>query len=142
MLSALWVTSTGLDLVVVLDKHTGALQEVLHADGKDPWHRFSRSVDWRQVHSTRPHDFHPNYVFWLDDEPWVTRCTPEDAVPLRNPRRAVKLSGTRGEIAVHDGVVQSSDVGDDRNGLLDLCPRSGVSRRQGDHPSSARRDPR
>jgi len=107
---SLWVTSTGLDLVVVLDKHTGARQEVLHADGKDPWHRFSPDVDWRQVHSTRPHDFHPNYVFWLGDEPWVTRCTPEDAVPLRNPRRAINLSGTKCPISVHDGVVHEGSV--------------------------------
>ena len=107
---SLWVTSTGLDLVVVLDKHTGAVQEVLQVDGKDAWHRYSRDVDWRQVHSTRPHDFHPNYIFWLGDEPWVTRCTPEDAVPLRSPHRAIKLSGTRGEIAVHDGVVHEGAV--------------------------------
>ena len=107
---SLYVTSTGLDLVVVLCKETGAVQQVLHADGKPPWHRFAQDKDWRQVHSTRPHDCHPNQVFWLGEEPWVTRCTQEDAVPLGRPGRAVKLSGTRGEIAVHDGVVHEGSV--------------------------------
>ena len=108
--NSLWVTSTGLDLVVVLDKHSGAVQEVLQVDGKDPWHRFARHKDWRQVHSTRPHDFHPNFVFWLGDEPWVVRCTPEDAAPLREPRRAIRLTGKRDDMAVHDGVVHEGSV--------------------------------
>ena len=108
--NSLWITSTGLDLVVVLDKHSGALQELLHVDGKDPWQRYARDVDWRQVHSTRPHDFHPNFVFWLGDTPWVTRCTPEDAVPLRGPGRPVDLSGTKRPISVHDGVVHEGSV--------------------------------
>ena len=56
----LWVTSTGLDFVVVLDKLTGAIVEMIHADGKPTWHRFSPDVDYRQVYSTRPHDCHPN----------------------------------------------------------------------------------
>jgi hypothetical protein len=107
---SLYVTSTGLDLVVVLGKETGVVQQVLNVEGLDPWHRFARSVDWRQVHSTRPHDCHPNHVFWLGDEPWVTRCTPEDAVPLLNTGRRIDLSGTKREIAVHDGVVHEGSV--------------------------------
>ena len=107
---SLWVTSTGLDLVVVLDKHSGDIQELLHVDGQDPWHRFARDVDWRQVHSTRPHHFHPNFVFWLEGQPWVVRCTPEDAAPLRGPRRAVRLTGPRDDMAVHDGVVHEGKV--------------------------------
>ena len=103
--SELWVTSTGLDLVVVLDKATGAVREVLHAEGGDPWRRFDRATDWRQVHSTRPHLSHPNAVFWIGDEPWVLRCTQEDAVPLRRPgARPVDISRAKRAISVHDGV--------------------------------------
>jgi hypothetical protein len=107
----LWVTSTGLDLVAVLDKASGAIREVLHAEGGDPWRRFARDVDWRQVHSTRPHHSHPNYVYWMGDEPWVLRCTQEDTVPLRRPgTRPVDVSRAKRVIAVHDGVHHAGRV--------------------------------
>lgn len=101
----LYVTSTGLDLVVVLDKRTGQIKRHLHADGKPIWHRFRPDVDYRRIHSTRPHDCHPNYVFWLDNEPWVTRCTQEDAVQLNQPSIRIDVSGKRRPISVHDGIV-------------------------------------
>ncbi len=59
----LFVTSTGLDLVVILNKETGAIDKILNAEGKETWHRFSAEIDYRKVHSTRPHDCHPNHIF-------------------------------------------------------------------------------
>lgn len=43
-------------------------------------------------------------------EPWVTRCTQEDAVPLHHPDRRIDLSGAKREISVHDGVVHGGGV--------------------------------
>ena len=106
----LYVTSTGLDLVVVLDKRDGSIQNIASAEGKSPWHRFSPDVDYRMVHSTRPHDCHPNYVFWIDDQPWVTRCTQEDAVKLGDPSNRIDISGPRRPISVHDGIVHNGSV--------------------------------
>jgi len=41
----LYVTSTGLDMVVVLDKRNGAILCNINAEGKPTWHRFSPEDD-------------------------------------------------------------------------------------------------
>ena len=69
--------------------------------GEDPWSRFSRSVDYRKVESTKPHQSHPNFVFEMDGDVWVTRLRQRDAISLERP-------GKRIDIAVqspHDGFV-------------------------------------
>lgn len=106
----LYVTSTGLDLVVVLKKNDGSLVKLINCDGKPVWHRFSERTDYRKVYSTRPHDCHPNYVFWIGDEPWVTRCTQEDAVCLSNTSKRIDVSGSRRPISVHDGLVKDGKI--------------------------------
>lgn len=106
----LYVTSTGLDMVVVLNKHDGSIVKYLNAEGKPPWHRFSPDTDYRKLHSTRPHDAHPNYVFWIANEPWVTRCTQEDAVMLADTNKKIDISGARKPISVHDGIVSGERV--------------------------------
>jgi hypothetical protein len=53
------------------------------------------------VETTKPHLSHPNFVFELDNEIWVTRFTQRDAISLNG-------SGHRIDIAVekpHDGVL-------------------------------------
>lgn len=104
------VTSTGLDLVVILDKGSGAVLEILNTDGKETWHRFDRDTDYRLVHSTRPHDCHPNYVFQLDGKLWVTRCTQEDAVCLRDVQVRIDVSGLKRPTSVHDGIVDGDRI--------------------------------
>lgn len=106
----LYVTSTGLDMVVVLDKLTGAIKNRINAEGKPVWHRFSEDIDYRMMHSTRPHDCHPNFVFWLDGNPWVTRCTQEDAVMLKDPNERIDISGPEKTISVHDGVEMDGKI--------------------------------
>lgn len=105
----LFVTSTGLDMVVILDKQSGEIIEMVNAQDKPVWHRFSADVDYRKFHSTRPHDCHPNYVFWVDDQPWVTRCTQEDAVSLSDMSKRIDISGSK-NISVHDGIVKGDYV--------------------------------
>jgi len=108
----LYVTSTGLDMVVVLNKRTGNILRHINTEGKLIWHRFSSEVDYRKLHSTRPHDSHPNFVFWVEDEPWVTRCTQEDAVMLRNPTIRINITGRDKPInlSVHDGIVKDGYI--------------------------------
>ena len=97
------VTSTGLDNVVFMDAESGEIKRIVNAEGKHPWHRFSQDVDYRHIHSTRPHDCHPNYVFKLGDELWVTRCRQEDAVCLSDVSKIMDI--THGDAtSVHDGV--------------------------------------
>jgi hypothetical protein len=66
-----------------------------------PWTRFSRSVDYRKIETTKPHLSHPNFVFELNGETWVTRFTQRDAV---------SLNGSNGRIDIamekpHDGML-------------------------------------
>ncbi len=96
-------SSTGLDNVVVMDAQSGDIKRILNTQGKDPWHRFKQDVDYRLVHSTRPHDSHPNFVFKLGDDLWATRCTQEDAVNLNNAEDCIDIS-LGGDVSVHDGV--------------------------------------
>lgn len=97
------VTCTGLDMVAVLDRDSGACKQLFNVDGKDPWYRHCADTDYRQVHSTRPHDGHPNYVYKWRDQLWVTRCTQEDAVCLPGASQRLNISGDNKTIAVHDG---------------------------------------
>ena len=83
----LLVTSTGLDLVVKLDPSGTVLHE-WNVLGENPWGRFSREVDYRKVETTKPHHSHPNFVFELDGQIWVTRFEQRDAICLTRTAQA------------------------------------------------------
>jgi len=94
------VVVTGLDMVVEVTT-TGELVREWSAIGEDPWARFSPETDYRLVPTTKPHRSHPNHVFELDGEVWVTRFQQRDAICLTQ-------TGPRIDIAVqspHDGYV-------------------------------------
>jgi len=96
----LLVASTGLDRVVKCTP-TGSVLQQWPVLEEDLWARFSKSVDYRKVDSTKPHRSHPNFVFELDGEPWVTRFQQRDAICLTNRSQRI-------DIAVqtpHDGLV-------------------------------------
>ena len=94
------VVVTGLDMVVEITA-TGEVLREWSVIGEDPWTRFSRETDYRLVPTTKPHRSHPNHVFEIDDEVWVTRFRQRDAICLTTP-------GPHIDIAVqspHDGSV-------------------------------------
>jgi hypothetical protein len=94
------VASTGLDMVVKFDWAGKVLNEWSVLE-EEPWSRFSRKVDYRKVESTKPHTSHPNFVFELDDEVWVTRFRQRDAICLNKPGKKIDISVER----PHDGLV-------------------------------------
>lgn len=96
---SLYVANTGLDSVFQMTVDGSVLREwgVL---GDDPWARFSRDVDYRKVLSTKPHRAHPNHVFFLDGEVWVTRCNQKDVVCLTREEPPIRI----GEHYIHDGI--------------------------------------
>jgi hypothetical protein len=99
----LFVAVTGLDAVAELSPAGDLLRLVSVLDGS-VWDRFSPDTDYRKVPTTKPHQAHPNYIFFLDGEPWVTRFQQRDAIPVDGPangRRAFDV-GTEG---IHDGHV-------------------------------------
>jgi len=95
----LMVAVTGLDMVVEITLEGKVVRE-WSALGDDPWQRFSREVDYRKVATNKPYRAHPNYVFWIGDEPWAGRSNLKDAVSLSNPERRINI----GINHVHDGV--------------------------------------
>ncbi|MGA9041787.1 MAG: hypothetical protein WB421_14740 [Terriglobales bacterium] len=101
----LLVASTGLDMVVKFSP-AGKVLEQWDVLNEELWSRFSRDIDYRKVDSTKPHRSHPNFVFELDGEVWVTRFRQRDAVSLSG-------SGKRIDIAVqtpHDGLVSGDRI--------------------------------
>ncbi|MFL6197042.1 MAG: hypothetical protein ACJ75H_22845 [Thermoanaerobaculia bacterium] len=99
----LFVAVTGLDAVAELTPE-GDLVRLVNVLGGSPWDRFSPEVDYRKVPTTKPHQAHPNYVFFLDGLPWVTRFQQRDAIPLdaAEGRRPFDV-GIQG---IHDGHVE------------------------------------
>ena len=87
----------------------GALLDLFSVTGDPVWERFSKATDYRKIATTKPHHAHPNFVFFLDGEPWVTRFVQRDAVPLNGNakgRSPFKL----GMEGVHDGHVADGFV--------------------------------
>ncbi len=80
------VAVTGLDMVVEVTP-AGEVVREWSVLGEDIWSRFSREIDYRKVPTTKPHRSHPNHVFELEGELWVTRFEQRDAICLTRPCR-------------------------------------------------------
>ncbi len=102
---SLLVTSTGLDMVVECSRAGEPLRQ-WNVLGGDPWERFSKNVDYRKVLTTKPHKSHPNFVFQLDGEIWVTRAWQKDALCLTCPERRFSV----GAETIHDGEVVGNSI--------------------------------
>jgi hypothetical protein len=104
----LFVVVTGLDAVAELAPD-GTLLRLVSVLGGSVWDRFSQSIDYRKVPTTKPHLAHPNFVFFIDGQPWVTRFQQRDAVPLdgNGNGRPPFAVGTEG---IHEGHVTGDDV--------------------------------
>jgi hypothetical protein len=101
----LLVANTGLDMVVEMTRD-GIVRREWSVIGEPLWTRFSRDVDYRKAVTTKPHRSHPNHVWMLDDEIWVTRCNQHDAFCLTQERPAIDL----GDELVHDGLVRGGRI--------------------------------
>lgn len=99
------VVCTGLDMVVFLDDHYHPV-EYRNVLGKEAWHRFSPEIDYRLWETTKPHESHPNFIFEIDGEPWVSRFEQKDAVCLNDLSKRIDIGIER----IHDGVVQGDYV--------------------------------
>jgi hypothetical protein len=101
----LLVANSGLDMVLEMT-HAGEVLREWHTLGDDPWSIFSREVDYRRVASTKPHRSHPNQVFYIGDEIWVTRFEQRDAICLTDPSKRIAIDLE----LVHDGFVHNGFV--------------------------------
>jgi hypothetical protein len=106
----LLVANTGLDMVMEIASDGRVLREwnVLgdHAGG-----RLSQDIDYRKVPSTKPHHSHPNFVFEIGDDVWVTRFYQKDAICLTNPAKRIDISVERPHDGLlHDGLLYFTTV--------------------------------
>lgn len=94
----LLIANTGLDMVVELDLKGTVLRQwsVL---GDNPWGRFSENCDYRKIASTKPHQSHPNFVFEIENDVWVTRFRQRDAICLTDRTKRIDIKIER----PHDG---------------------------------------
>jgi len=104
----LFLAVTGLDAVAELTPD-GTLLNLTSVVDKSVWDRFSQTTDYRKVATTKPHLAHPNFVFFLDGEPWVTRFQQRDAVPLNGNARG-RAPFQLGMEGVHDGHVAADRI--------------------------------
>lgn len=95
----LLVVSTGLDMVFRMTPY-GEIVDEWCVLAEQPWQRFSRSVDYRRIGSTKPHQSHPNFTFETSTQVWATRFLQRDAVCLTEPSRRINIEIER----PHDGL--------------------------------------
>jgi len=93
------VANTGLDMVLELTPSGDVVRDYSVLPGEDIWDRFDRSVDYRKVITTKPHHAHPNYVFEINGELWVSRFIQKDMLCLTDPGKRIDV----GLEKVHDG---------------------------------------
>ena len=94
------VAVSGLELVVEI-RRDGSIVREWNVAGEDTWAIHDRAVDYRQGVNTKPHHSHPNHLFFIDQEPFVTRFETRDAISLADPQRRIDVGGER----IHDGLV-------------------------------------
>jgi hypothetical protein len=95
----LLVANTGLDMVIEITMEGELVREWSVADSAI-WTRFSPDVDYRLVPSMKPHRAHPNHVFYIGSDIWVTRFEQRDAICLTDPAKRIDIGLER----IHDGV--------------------------------------
>jgi hypothetical protein len=99
----LLIANAGLEMVVHATI-TGEICNVWNVLGEDPW-QLGSETDFRKI-STKPHRSHPNYLFYIDSEPWATRFHQGDAICLTQPEKRIEICKER----IHDGVVHDGKV--------------------------------
>jgi PQQ-like domain len=101
----LLVAISGLDMVSEMTT-SGEVVAEWDVCGDELWTRFSRDVDYRRVSSTKPHKAHPNHLFGIGDERWVTRFEQRDVACVTDLSKRVEIGVER----VHDGLVHEGLV--------------------------------
>lgn len=102
----LLIADTGLDAVLEVTETGELLREWELFAGGDLWQRFSKSVDYRLVPTTQPHLVHPNYIFRIGDDVWVTRLEQQDALRILPTEAKIPIGVER----PHDGIVFGGNV--------------------------------
>lgn len=101
----MWVVVSGLDMVVKIDLK-GQVVGKYPVISAENWRGIDCDVDYRKINSLKPHSAHPNHLFFINNELFVTRFHQRDAVSLFNPERKIDI----GIQSPHDGIVYEDRV--------------------------------
>jgi hypothetical protein len=96
----LLIANSGLEMVLEA-RLSGEIVRIWDTLGENPWERISPAIDYRKGVSTKPHRSHPNHLFYIDQDIWVTRFEQRDAICLTAPGRRIEIGVER----VHDGLL-------------------------------------
>jgi hypothetical protein len=99
------VAISGMEMVVEMTLD-GEVRREWNVLGEDTWATHDRDLDYRTGIDLKPHRAHPNYIFLLGDEPFVTRFELRDAISLVDSSRRIEIGGER----IHDGVVHDGRI--------------------------------
>lgn len=102
---SLFVANSGLEMVAEISP-AGELLAAWNVLGGEAWAAVEPDRDYRLGVDLKPHRAHPNYVFFVGDEPWATRFELRDAISLTNPERRIDVGVER----IHDGVVHDGAI--------------------------------
>lgn len=103
----MWYASTGLDRVGQFVGNKEILHPVVSVEEcqQEECRQIESNVDYRKI-STKPHLSHPNYIFEVGNNVWVTRFEQKDAICLAEPEKKMNIEVER----PHDGVVVEGKV--------------------------------
>jgi hypothetical protein len=101
----LYVAVTGMDAVFKIHLNTRE-RTVINIAGKLPFHRFKESDNLNKRSSLKPHEAHPNALFEIDNQIWVTRLKMMDAVCIDDISHTIKISTG----LPHDGFVKGDFI--------------------------------
>lgn len=102
---SLLVANSGLEMVLEISPDGEVLRE-WNVLGEDPWGRYSKDIDYRKGMNLKPHRAHPNHIFYVDDDIWVTRFEKKDVVCLTKPNCCLEIGIER----LHDGVFHEGHI--------------------------------
>jgi hypothetical protein len=85
----LYVCNTGLQAVHKMTPD-GEMLETWSVTDRDVWETYDPAVDYRPL-NTKPHDAHPNHLFFLNGKLWATRCQMRDAVQVHDRSRRMNI---------------------------------------------------
>lgn len=110
--AGLYVCNTGLETVQVFSAQ-GDLIDTKNIASTATWDRFDRSVDYRRVATTKPHEVHINHLFELNGAVWVNLGSRRSARTLGSPVKHIDMDSWFDEdekVLCHDGLVRNGKI--------------------------------
>lgn len=108
-----YVCNTGLEMVQIFS-HDFTLIDEINMASTPTYERFDRTVDYRMIATTKPHEAHINHIFCLDGEKWVTRGLLTDAIRLHDDKDCFDLKqvgrAPNDKVICHDGIARDGKL--------------------------------